>query len=363
MNKYFFKIQIYSLLLLACIILFNCQIKAEPLNDSSFEKKVALVGNINLVKTQGSNEYASIDDAIQDKEGNLWFATTGEGVYRYDGKNFIQFTEKDGLGSNYVFCIITDNADNIWFGTADGASYYDGKKFTHIPITAIKENYTSYQKTKPDIYGVPTPYENYVWSMLKDKTGIIWLGTWDGVYRYDGKNFTQFVQYGGILDNMGVQLRGIESMLEDNTGKIWFGGRKTVGVYCYDGKQIINMKVNSKDWLMPEMIDKDGNIWFWGSGLPFKYDGKTFTSFPVKTFSDWVFEIGEDKDRNIWFGYLGKGVYRYDGKNFNYFGLKDGFDKVGVSCILTDKEGNIWFGTKNVGLVKYDGKKFTNFSE
>jgi ligand-binding sensor domain-containing protein len=158
-------------------------------------------------------------------------------------------------------------------------------------------------------------------------------------------------------------LKGIENMVLDHAGNVWLGGRKTMGVCRYDGKELINLKPNSSDWLMPELVDKNGNVYFWGSDLPFKYDGKSFTSFPREAFADWVYEVSEDNDGNTWFGYLGVGVYQYDGKNFTYFGAKDGFDQKGVTCIFTDKDGYTWFGTKNIGLIRYNGKTFTSFSE
>ena len=58
------------------------------------------------------------------------------GATRYDGKSFKQFTQKDGLGSLTVYCMLEDKAGNIWFGSADaGACRYDGKTFTNFSAT------------------------------------------------------------------------------------------------------------------------------------------------------------------------------------------------------------------------------------
>jgi hypothetical protein len=46
-----------------------------------------------IVKTQGSNLFANVNCAMQDKAGHLWFGTTGEGIYRYDGKAFTDSSE------------------------------------------------------------------------------------------------------------------------------------------------------------------------------------------------------------------------------------------------------------------------------
>jgi ligand-binding sensor domain-containing protein len=70
---------------------------------------------------------------LRDKAGNLRFGTTGDGVWRYDGKSFTNLTTKDGLGNNSVFCIVEDDAGRIWFGTRNvGVCRYDGKMFTEL---------------------------------------------------------------------------------------------------------------------------------------------------------------------------------------------------------------------------------------
>jgi ligand-binding sensor domain-containing protein len=67
---------------------------------------------------------------LEDRKGNLWFTTEKDGVWRYDGKSFKNFTEKDGLVNNAVLSILEDNDGNIWFGTKWlGLSRYDGENF------------------------------------------------------------------------------------------------------------------------------------------------------------------------------------------------------------------------------------------
>lgn len=68
-------------------------------------------------------------DVLEDRKGNLWFATRDSGVYYYNGKSvpvgqagFQHFTTREGLASNMVFHIYGDRAGNIWFGTGDGVS-------------------------------------------------------------------------------------------------------------------------------------------------------------------------------------------------------------------------------------------------
>ena len=93
---------------------------------------------------------------LQDKAGNLWFSTSGEGVYRFDGKSFTNFTTKDGLNDNDVSAIIEDKAGNILFGTKSGICKYDGEKFSKY--------FKSDSLTK---FGIT--------SLLEDREGNIWF--------------------------------------------------------------------------------------------------------------------------------------------------------------------------------------------
>ena len=72
----------------------------------------------------------SVKCQLQDKAGNLWFSTGGEGVYRFDGTSFTNFTTKDGLLDNDVSAIIEDKSGNLVFGTKGGVCKYDGKDFS-----------------------------------------------------------------------------------------------------------------------------------------------------------------------------------------------------------------------------------------
>ena len=66
-----------------------------------------------------------------DKFGNLWFATGGGGVTRYDGQSFSTFNTAQGLAHDTVWSITEDKKGNLWFGTGGGGvSRYDGKSFT-----------------------------------------------------------------------------------------------------------------------------------------------------------------------------------------------------------------------------------------
>ena len=65
----------------------------------------------------------------------------------------------------------------------------------------------------------------------------------------------------------------------------------------------------------------------------------------------------KDNEGNLWFGTTEKGLYKYDGKSFNQFTVKDGLDCNNIYCILEDKDGKFWIGTEK-GLCLFNGKTF-----
>lgn len=326
-------------------------------------------GQPKLTKTQGTDKYQNVHCSLQDKQGNLWFGTTGEGAYRYDGKTFTQFTVKEGLSNNKVWAMLEDASGNIWFGTAGGLSRYDGKSMQHIPIVAAIGNPFFSNGTSNS----NPPARNEVWSMLQDKSGTLWFGAADGVYCYNGKAFTRFLDNDSIVNKEGLHLKMVACMLQDKNGNIWFGSGMPPGeegLCRYDGKSLTRFRPGGDGWIRHLLEDRNGTIWSGGRhrGV-WRYDGKDFNKFTEKE------GIGSpvlvDQAGNIWFDGGEKpnsiesnaGLWRYDGHTFKNFSTPDGLENYSAWSILEDRSGNIWVGTRNMGLYRYDGKTFTRFSE
>lgn len=321
-----------------------------------------------LTKTQDSDQSQNTRCSLQDKEGNLWFGTTGEGVYRYDGKLFTQYTVKDGLNSNKVWSILEDRSGNIWFGTTDGVCRYDGATITRVPI---HENFAP--TSGDNAYYNDWSTKKTVWSMLQDKSGKIWFGTGDGVYCYDGTVFARFLDTENVINKDSLHLKMVDCILEDKNGNIWFASGMLPGqegLCLYDGKSLIRFKPGNDSWIRSVLEDKDGIIWSSGRlNGNWCYDGKTFTKFTLKE------EIGTpllvDKAGKIWFSGEERintvesknGIWCYDGRTFENFTIDHGIGKYSVWSMLEDSSGNIWFGTRNCGLYRYDGQNFKIFSE
>lgn len=348
--------------------IFSCNgpVEKNQSKEKAGESAIKPVDHPKLIKTIGGPHYGNVQCSLQDKAGNLWFGTTENGLYKYDGKSFSRFLVADGLNSNHIYCMLEDTNGKIWIGTEAGPCLYDGKTFTKIEIPLPK----GMPPNKNEFYR----NSRWVFSIIQAKNGKIWLATIDGVYTYDGKLFTPFTvnkAQGGFLSTNN----NMERMLEDKAGNIWFGVRSNEGVYRYDGKSVTNFKLEElfqdgpkpkpHNWAWPQLQDKDGNIWFSNWGGAYCYDGRSFTAFTKKDgLTGGVTRIIEDKKGQLWLGGdAGAGLSLYDGKSFTRFTTKDGLINNSIWSILEDKTGNIWIGTRETGLSLYDGKMFITYSE
>lgn len=113
----------------------------------------------------------NISSIIDDKEGNIWFG--GNGLWRYDGSTFTNFT------TNSVRYICEDKKGNIWTSglSANGhwaISRFDDKLPGNTPAV------------------IEITQSKNLFAVFGADDGSIWFGSFDGVYRYDGKTITDF---------------------------------------------------------------------------------------------------------------------------------------------------------------------------
>jgi ligand-binding sensor domain-containing protein len=238
------------------------------------------------------------------------------------------------------------NGDILIAASFSGIYRYDGKSFTNLSHKIGRRRF---------------------WDVMEDRHGNIWIATTDsGVYKYDGKSFEHFTQKVGLVSN------SVFSIYEDRAGIMWFGTGG--GASRYDGKTFQNYTTKeglSNNGVHTIMEDKFGRLWFGTSGEACYFDGTYFTVFrnqDGKAFTN-VWSIIEDSKDNIWFGasvidskkgdtvYVSNGLWRYDGNTFTKVAQQ------GASAIMEDKEGNIWtngpVNPNGVGLwtfSRYDHK-------
>lgn len=185
---------------------------------------------------------------------------------------------------------------------------------------------------------------------------ILFAASRAGVFRYDGKSFTN------IASKIGS--RRYWDVLEDSRGNLWFATTDS-GVYNYNGKTFRHFTTReglANNSIMSVYEDRAGMIWLGTGGGLSRYDGKSFRNFTTKDGlpNNSINTIIEDKTGKLWIGSTGEACF-YDGKTFTVFKNKDGMAFKNVRSVIEDKKGNIWLGGSD-GLWRYDGSSLTNFT-
>ena len=321
-------------------------------------------------------------DAFIDADGALWFATEG-GVSRYDGERFENFTAADGLAHDEISSIIQDRNGDMWFGTEGGVSCWDGTRFQTLSeadgladdsVAVVFEDRDGIMwfgtegglsRYNGRIFTTFTTREglgdNWVRDICQDRDGALWLATNDGGFsRYDGRAFTTLTEADGLVSDGGL------SVTEDGEGRLWFGTYR--GLSCYDGERFTNFTeadglAGNRVWSILE--DREGLLWFGTFGGVSRYDVRTFASFRVEDerVDNGVMTMTEDGEGRLWFGPWGGGLACKDGERFRVFTTADGLPSEVVLWALKDSRDRLWFSTWQSGVSCYDGTRFINFTE
>ncbi len=177
------------------------------------------------VTTQNGLSSHYVRCIAQDKYGLMWFGTD-EGLNRYDGSQFDVFrhtrSADSGLNSSWINCIYEDSEGNLWIGTEKGISVFDIENGT---LEVLSDELDTGNR-----FGTQR-----VFAFHEDNEKAMWIGTSQGIIRYDrkGHKLEHFV----LINNPGNTLGNeITSIVEDVRGNLWIGSFDGVWRYSADTK-------------------------------------------------------------------------------------------------------------------------------
>lgn len=169
-------------------------------------------------------------DIAEDKEGNIWIATMGDGVYKLNpktGRNecFLHQADKNSISSNSVSSISIDHKGNLWFATdRGGLCHYDLKT----------KQFTTYSETE----SLP---DDVTYKVLEDKRHQLWFGTNHGLVCFDPVKHTVAV-YNTSSGLIGNQF-SYKSAVKTIKGTFMFGGMSGLLEFNPDANAPLNKKV------------------------------------------------------------------------------------------------------------------------
>lgn len=272
---------------------------------------------------------------------------------------FKHFTINDGLSQNTIFCMVQDTNDFIWIGTEDGLNRFDGYDFT--VYKQENRNPSSLSNSKIN-------------ALLESKDGTLWIGTADGLNQYNRttNNFSRIKLGGGYqreLDNY------ITSLVQDRRGNLWVGTLGGLKIYNPKTSKTASFYVNSPtdaaglNKVRTIYEDKRGLLWISiGNDLRcFDRAKGKFLALPTTLENNRALRdgtvrvISEDNLGRYWFGTESEGLFCYqpatgDCKNFRSSESQNlGLLSNVIRDIYFKSDHELWVGTRE-GLSILDTK-------
>ena len=266
---------------------------------------------------------------LRDRNGGLWIGTTAHGlVHSYAGKTSV-FTHNDGLSSDQVFTLFEGREGGIWVATSDGLD-----RFRELPVTSlsVKQGLSSAITT----------------SLLASRDGSIWIGTADGLNRWDHGRTTIYRRQ----SNPGLPDDNIESLFEDERGRIWVSSYSGLAVF-EKGKFTAapSVPAGAKNAIAG---DNHGGLWLslFGTanyGLVHLADGKITEQVSWQKLGGGPGTgLVPDPDGGVWTGLLSGGIAYFRAGQIRNLPLSD--DRAGARKVLDisrGRDGSIWVATEN----------------
>ena len=300
-------------------------------------------GQSQLLSQQTPDEFKVLS-AYADNEGNYWFSTYDNGLFRARPQAITPYGKAQGLGFGEIYPLVESRDGSLWIG-----SYRDG-------LFRLKDGlFTQYPAAKNGSF---ESFDGFVYSLYEDRAGQLWIsGRWrlvDG--RFLPGPWTNALRYPKIFY--------VSTMCEDSAGAYWFGANG--GVFRYQNGATTHF--TTKDGLAgndTRVIIEDGQGGFWlGSygGLTHYKDGK-FIAWTEKDGlpSSTVRALKQDSDGTLWIGTYDSGLGRFKDGRFTRYSTKDGLFDNGVFQILEDDYGWFWMSS-NRGIYRVRKQELLDFA-
>jgi len=283
-------------------------------------------------------------------DGSLWIATMG-GVSRFDGKEFVNLTTEEGLLDDAVYNLWREPSGAWWFCTGTGVSRYDpGAAREGRPAF---RNYTARD-------GLAA---GQIHAVTRTPDGRMWFGAGGAggsFSRFDGEKFTTFSTHGAV--------GWIMKIAAGPAGVLWLGTSQ--GLVRFDGTNLVNVTRDlGATHADSPAVYPDGSIWFGGGGLcRFDPTAQKTGAVALQAFTPKDGLINEQvfssfrADGITWVA-TARGVSRFDGAGFVNFTTADGLAANDVITVTATPDGCVWFGTRTAGISRYDPHHFAHFDE
>jgi signal transduction histidine kinase/CheY-like chemotaxis protein/ligand-binding sensor domain-containing protein len=250
---------------------------------------------------------------------------------------------EDGLPQNSIQALLQTKDGYLWIGTQEGLVRFNGVEFK------------VFHKGNTDAIR-----HNDVRELYEDRDGALWVGTFGGgLVSYQGGKFTDYTVQRGLSNNT------VTAVVQDSHGNIWAG---TIdGLNELVGGKIINL--NKDNGLSDNMVgaiaeDAEGKLVVaMRTGLDVVINGKPMGAYsPLVTNKTVVKALFRDRDGVLWLGTENRGLESLTRGRLTRYGPAQGLPNAPIHTIYQDKEATIWVGTEGGGICRLVSGKFDCYS-
>ena len=265
---------------------------------------------------------------------------------------FSHYGVNQGLSQSVVNCLFQDSFGFIWVGTQDGLNRFNGYTFDRFINNP---------------FDTTSLANNWIFCVSEDADKNIWVGTRSGLHRFD-RETGRFERFQHAPDHTtDVYNDAIYGIAVDKAGMVYTNTPPLLNRFDPKTKKLVHFKnsigysAGTEDQIFPLKIDKKGRIWIATvDGVScFNPEDQKFKNYQFNATdknslsNNFVTSIYEDKVGTIWIGTrLGLNRFNEASQRFTRFLCSSATSGDFVRTMVNDPRGNLWVGTENNGLQK-----------
>ncbi|HUU05948.1 MAG TPA: two-component regulator propeller domain-containing protein [Patescibacteria group bacterium] len=203
--------------------------------------------------------------------------------------------------------------------------------------------------------------QSSVLAMVQTRDGYLWLGTYEGLARFDGLNFTVFDK----SNTPQMESNGIKALAEDREGRLWVG--TTAGLLRYSKgrfERFDNRQGLQSHFILCLFLDRSDTLWAGTTAGLYRWKKDRFQAFTTVQglSSNYITSLADDGAGGIWIG-TGRGLNHFHNGKIEIFDTGRGLPHSDIRALHLDRRGTLWIGSSGGGLFSFRNGRFERLKQ